>query len=80
MEVGSSGGTMRGKLVRGEGFREGCFYHHVWATVEGGRVSFSVREIDGQYGQGRMFDAADWNEDGPQFDTGDPAISKHPET
>lgn len=80
MEVGSSGGTMRGKLLRGEGFRQGCFYHHVWATVEGSRVSFSVREIDGQYGQGRMFDAADWDENGPRFETDDPAISKHPET
>ncbi|MCX6624427.1 MAG: metallophosphoesterase [Acidobacteria bacterium] len=80
MEVGSSGGTMRGKLVRGEGFREGCFYHHVWATVDGSRVTFAVKEIDVQYGQGPMFDAADWNEAGPQFDSSDPAISKHPET
>ena len=76
MEVGSSGGTMRGKLVRGEGFREGCFYHHVWVTVEGTRVTFTVKEIDGQYGQGRIFDAADWG----NFDASDPAISYHPET
>lgn len=80
MEVGSSGGGMRGKLLRGGGFRDGCFYHHVWTTVEGGKVSFTVKELDGQSGQGRMFDAADWNENGPQFETGDPAISSHPET
>jgi len=35
MEVGSSGGTLRGKLLRGEGFPQGCFYHFVWMRVEG---------------------------------------------
>lgn len=80
MEVGSSGGTMKGKLVSGEGFAQGCFYHFVWTRVEGGKVSFSVKEIGGAQGQGRMFRAEDWDENGPHFDTGDPAISWRPET
>ena len=80
MEVGSSGGTMRGKLVRGEGFAQGCFYHHVWARVKGSKIEFTVKEIDGPMGQGRMFSADDWDEKGPKFDTGDPALSEKPAT
>ena len=80
MEVGSSGGTMRGKLKAGEGFAQGCFYHWVWGRVEGSKVSLTVKEIDGPLGQGRMFRADDWDEKGPRFDTGDPAITWKPET
>lgn len=80
MEVGSSGGTMGGKLIRGEGFAQGCFYHFVWARVEGSKVSFTVKELDGAMGRGRMFNADDWDENGPHFDTGDPAISFKPAT
>lgn len=79
MACGSSGGDMHGKLLRGEGFAQGCFYHHIWARVRGGEVRFAVRELDGMGGQGRMFAAEDW--DGvPKFDTGDPALSGRPAT
>jgi predicted phosphodiesterase len=80
MEVGSSGGTMRGKLLRGEGFSQGNFYHFVWGKVEGSKAQFTVKEIDGAAGRGRMFRAEDWDESGPRFDTSDPAISWRPET
>lgn len=80
MEVGSSGGTMRGKLLRGEGFAQGNFYHFVWGRVEGAKVSLTVKEIDGAAGRGRMFRAEDWDETGPKFDVSDPAISWRPET
>ncbi len=73
MACGSSGGDMHGKLLRGEGFAQGCFYHHIWARVRGGEVRFTVRELDGLGGHGRMFPAELW--DGvPQFDTGDPGL------
>ena len=41
--------------------------------MEGAKVSFSVKEISGGPGQGRMFRAEDWDENGPHFDIGDPA-------
>ncbi len=77
MEVGSSGGRLGG-LRRGEGFRQGWFYHHVWARVKGARVEFTVKEIDGPMGEGRMFRAEDWDANGPKFDTGDPAVTEKP--
>lgn len=80
MEVGSSGGTMAGALKRGEGFRQGHFYHHVWVRVKGGEVTFTVKELDGQFGAGRMFNAEDWDENGPKFEIADPAISGKPQT
>ncbi|MDP3000187.1 MAG: metallophosphoesterase, partial [Bryobacterales bacterium] len=80
LEVGSSGGSMSGKLIRGDGFRDGCFYHHVWASVKGSAVWFAVREIDGLFGAGRMFDVAEWGENGPRFDSSDPALANRPET
>ena len=80
MEVGSSGGTMNGARVRGEGFSDGIFYHWIWAHVKGSKVYFTVKEIDGGMGAGRMFRADDWNQDGPSFDIADPALSIHPET
>jgi predicted phosphodiesterase len=80
MEVGSSGGTMRRGLIRGEGFREGWFYHHVWARVKGSKVSFTVKEIDGPRGRGRIFRAEEWGEQGPLFEIEDPAMIDRPET
>ncbi|MBI3679551.1 MAG: metallophosphoesterase [Acidobacteria bacterium] len=80
MEVGSSGGTMRGKFLRNDGFAQGAFYHFVWARVEGRRVHFTVKEIQGPMGLGRMFRAEDWDENGPHFDTADPGSKDKPET
>lgn len=79
MSCGSSGGDMHGKLVRGEGFAQGCFYHHTWARVRGGEVRFTVRELDGMGGQGRMFAAEEWD-GAPRFDTGDPGLAGRPAT
>jgi hypothetical protein len=76
MEVGSSGGFMKG-LARGEGFKEGWFYHHVWARVKGSKIEFTVKEIDGK-GQGRMFRAEEWGDSGPTFDIRDPASTEKP--
>ena len=80
MEVGSSGGQMIGGLTRGEGFRDGRFYHWVWAHVKDGKVSFTVKEIGGMMGEGRIFPAKDWDERGPKFDIADPALTYKPET
>ncbi|MCE5307100.1 MAG: metallophosphoesterase [Acidobacteriales bacterium] len=80
MEVGSSGGGVEKKIERGAGFNDGVFFHHVWVYVKGGRVSMTVKELDGQRGQGRMFRAEDWDERGPHFDTGDPANTDKPTT
>lgn len=80
LEAPSAGGSMRGKLARGEGFRQGCFYGHVLTRVDGARVYFTVREIDGLFGNGRMFDAADWDENGPKFPPEDPALQRPPAT
>jgi predicted phosphodiesterase len=80
MEVGSSGGTMRRALEMGHGFKEGRFYHHVWGRVKGSKVLFTIKEIDGAKGAGRMFRAEDWDENGPKFEVADPAISESPKT
>jgi hypothetical protein len=80
MEVGSSGGTMRGKLVRAEGFAQGCFYHFVWAHVSGSAIRFVVKELPPPAGLGRMFPAEDWDEKGPRFDIDDPALKDKPRT
>ncbi|MBI5084370.1 MAG: metallophosphoesterase [Acidobacteria bacterium] len=80
MEVGSSGGSMRGKLVRGEGFSQGSFYHFVWAHVAGSTVRFVVKELPPPAGMGRMFPAEDWDEKGPRFDLDDPALKDKPRT
>jgi hypothetical protein len=80
MEVGSSGGQMTRALQQGHGFKEGRFYHHVWGHVKGSKVTFTVKEIDGVKGAGRMFRAGDWDEKGPKFDVGDPAINEDPAT
>ncbi len=80
MEVGSSGGSIERGLRRGQGFEHGYFYHHVWGRVKGGKVSFTVKEIDGAKGAGRIFRAEDWDENGPRFDIADPAGKESPVT
>src|SRR5712691_3502353 len=80
LEVGSSGGSIKRGLDRGEGFAQGWFYHHVWGLVKGSKVEFTVKEIDGPAGKGRMFRAEDWGETGPNFDVGDPAGTEKPQT
>jgi Icc protein len=49
--VGSSGGHLRGT-----GFAQGWFYHHVLATVDGTKVDLMVKEIDAPLGKGRVFE------------------------
>ena len=68
MATGIAGASLRGPLERGEGFSQGRFYHHVWARVKGSEVSFTVKEIDGPDGKGRMFRAREWGDNGPLFD------------
>ncbi|MBK7927398.1 MAG: metallophosphoesterase [Bryobacterales bacterium] len=80
MEVGSSGGTMEKALEQGHGFKEGRFYHHVWVRVKGSKAMMSVKELDGPKGAGRMFNAEDWDENGPKFEVADPAASIKPTT
>jgi 3',5'-cyclic AMP phosphodiesterase CpdA len=80
MEIGSSGANIARRLRNGQGFAQGWFYHHVWGRVKGSKVQFTVKEIDGPMGEGRMFRAKDWDEDGPKFDTDDPAVTDTPET
>ncbi|MEO7146203.1 MAG: hypothetical protein ABI165_22130, partial [Bryobacteraceae bacterium] len=77
MEVGSSGGLMKG-LARGEGFNQGWFYQHVWGRVTGSRVEFTVKEIGPPKGRGRMFNSDEWDEHGPRFDGADPAGYERP--
>ena len=71
----SSGGHLRGS-----DFAQGWFYGHVLATVKGSHVWFTVKEIDGPLGKGRLFGAGSWGENGPKFDAGDPAIAEKPAT
>ncbi len=80
MEVGSSGGSISRGTDRGLGFKEGFFYHHVWARVKNGKVEMSVKELDGPVGKGRMFRAEEWDADGPKFKIDDPAKSEDPRT
>lgn len=80
IEVGSSGGTMIKGWTRGQGFPDGRFYHHLWGRVHGAEAQFTVKEIGGAFGRGRMFPAEDWDENGPKFNSGDPALTYKPET
>lgn len=80
MEVGSSGGSIARGTRIGQGFAQGWFYHHVWGRVKGSKVEFTVKEIDGAKGQGRMFRAEDWDTNGPKFDVTDPATTEKPAT
>jgi len=80
MEVGSSGASIAARLRQGEGFEQGRFFHHVWGRVKGTKADFTVKELDGPMGKGRMFRAEDWDESGPKFDAADPAKAWNPET
>jgi len=80
MEVGSSGGGISRGLRLGQSFVHGWFYHHVWGRVKGGKVFLTVKELDPPLGQGRMFRAEEWDENGPRFDVKDPAGLEKPQT
>lgn len=80
MEVGSSGGTMARALEMGHSFAQGRFYHHVWGRVKGSKIELTVKELDGPPGQGRMFNANEWDENGPKFNVDDPARTHRPPT
>ncbi len=82
LEVGSSGAGLARRLPGELDFAQGRFYHHVWVRVEGARASFTVKELDGPFGKGRMFRAERWGPNGPKFDPADPAradLSPEPE-
>jgi 3',5'-cyclic-AMP phosphodiesterase len=53
--VGSSGGHLRGK-----GFEEGWFFHHVRVSVSGGKARMTIKEAGAPFGQGRSFTEDDW--------------------
>ena len=55
LEVGSSGAKLKG-----EGFAEGWFYHHVVGVVKGSKVELSVKELDPPGGRGRLIRVEDW--------------------
>lgn len=53
--VGSSGGHLRAK-----GFEDGWFFHHVQATVAGGKIAMTIKEVSAPLGQGRSFREQEW--------------------
>ncbi|MDQ6760789.1 MAG: metallophosphoesterase [Acidobacteriota bacterium] len=53
--VGSSGGHLRGK-----GFEDGWFFHHVQATVKGGKIQMTIQEVGPPLGKGRSFTEQEW--------------------
>lgn len=53
--VGSSGGHLRGT-----GFEAGWFFHHVRATVSGGKIRMTIKEVDAPRCKGRSFTEEDW--------------------
>ena len=75
LEIGSSGGSIERGLRLGQGFKEGWFYHWIWAQVRDGKVEFTVKEVTGL---GRVFRLSDWGATGPKFDPGDPALLDTP--
>ena len=80
MGVGSSGASMARGTNSRLGFENGWFYHHVWVRVKGTKTQFTVKELDGPAGRGRMFDAEEWDTTGPRFNPQDPAASAKPQT
>lgn len=78
--VASSGANIEAQRNNPEGFRSGYLYHHVWVRVKGSSARFTVKELDGPYGKGRMFPLEAWGESGPLFDPEDPAAYDKPET
>jgi len=77
-EIGSSGGSVDRGLLRGEGFRQGWFYHYFLLKVQAGHVNITVRELPPPHGLGRTFRLEQWTAAGPQFDPGDPPASDRP--
>lgn len=77
-EIGSSGGSIDRGLLRGEGFRQGWFYHWMMIRVQGDQVRATVRELPPPHGLGRTFRLEQWTASGPQFDPGDPAVTAQP--
>jgi predicted phosphodiesterase len=75
LEIGSSGGSIERGLKLGQGFRDGWFYHWIWAQVRDGKVELTVKEVTGL---GRVFRLRDWGQAGPLFDPGDPALLDQP--
>jgi Icc protein len=67
--VGSSGGHLRGT-----GFEQGWFFHHVRATVTGTKVRMTIREADRPFGQGRSFEEEEWGS-GPFMKSLAPAVT-----
>lgn len=78
--VGSSGANLARYFSDPGHFARGFFYHHVWVRVQGDKARFTVKELSGAGGQGRMFRAEDWQADGPTFEPEDPARKDQPET
>ncbi len=68
-------GSIERGLKLGQGFKEGWFYHWIWARVRDGKVEMTVKEATGQ---GRLFRLSDWGPTGPKFDPGDPALLDRP--
>ena len=77
-EIGSSGGSVDRGLLRGEGFRQGWFYHYFLLKVQAEQVTITVRELPPPHGLGRTFRLEQWTAAGPQFDPGDPALTDQP--
>jgi 3',5'-cyclic-AMP phosphodiesterase len=75
LEIGSSGGSIERGLKLGQGFKDGWFYHWIWAQVQDGKVEMTVKEVAGL---GRVFRLSDWGAAGPVFDPGDPALLDAP--
>jgi len=78
LEVGSSGAGLARRLPGDQDFAQGRFYHHVWVRVEAARAHFTVKELDGPFGKGRMFSADQWGPSGAKFDPADPAQADLP--
>jgi 3',5'-cyclic-AMP phosphodiesterase len=75
LEVGSSGANIAGSMKKGESFRDGAFYQHIWVSVRGAQAKFTVKELDGRAGGGRITDLADWGENGLRVSPDDPGIA-----
>jgi hypothetical protein len=61
MVVGSSGASMKRGLNAGQGFEQGWFYQHVRVQVKGSTVQATVKEVDSEAVNGRVFKADDWD-------------------
>lgn len=73
--IGSSGGSIERGLKIGQGFKEGWFYHWIWAQVHENKVEMTVKEVTGPQ---RVFRLSDWGPAGPKFDPADPALLDSP--